>query len=219
MYEARLSVVDLSKKFHTRYLFSQFEYTFNSSQIYAVTGPNGTGKSTLIGILSGYLLPTHGKVKLIVQNTKLPVRAEEYYKYISVCAPYTELIEEFTLEEMIAFYLQLISLSDKKKTFTTHFVLDLLNMHAQANRVIKNFSSGMKQRVKLALAVCNHKPVVLLDEPTANLDAQGIEWFSTAIKPLLSEKICIMASNLAHEIALADHVIHIPDWQPQAKQR
>ncbi len=183
---------NVSKNFSNQKIITDFSYTFQSEQTYAVLGANGVGKSTLMKIIAGYLNTSSGNVKLL--NSEKLIPTDKHYKFISLAAPYLELIEEFTLDEMIDFHLKF----KKFKPFflETDIPRVLLNTK-QKKKPISTFSSGMKQRLKLLLAIFTDAPIVLLDEPTTNLDAEGIEWFHKMIEKFVlpTDGILIVASN------------------------
>jgi ABC-type multidrug transport system ATPase subunit len=185
-----------AKRYRMEWVFRRVDFTFEAGGRYAILGPNGSGKSTLLKVISGFLTPSRGKA-LHLRDGK-PVAGEEIYRSVSLAAPYVELIEEFTLEEAVRFH-------QRFKPFapgiTTQGLLDLLPYGAQKHKQIRNFSSGMKQRLKLALAFCSDTPVVLLDEPGTNLDSQGQEWYLGLVERFGAGRLIIVASNMEADLA------------------
>ncbi len=182
----------ISKNFSNQKIITDFNYTFESNETYAVLGANGVGKSTLMKIIAGYLNTSSGTIQYFDVEKLVP--SEQQYKFISFAAPYMELIEEFTLEELLQFH-------RKFKKFKSNFIESdipsvLLNTKSK-KKPINTFSSGMKQRLKLVLAIFTDSPIILLDEPTTNLDTEGIEWFHRMVEKyiLLNDGILIVASN------------------------
>ncbi len=182
----------ISKNFSNQKIITDFSYTFQSGQSYAILGANGVGKSTLMKIISGYLSPSSGSIQYF-DFDKL-VSTDQQFKFISFAAPYLELIEEYTLVEMLNFH-------QKFKRFKPNFSETdiptvLLNTRLK-KKPISTFSSGMKQRLKLVLAIFSDAPVLLLDEPTTNLDAEGIAWYHKMVEKyiLANDGILIVASN------------------------
>src|SRR5699024_11048661 len=131
-------VKQLAKQFQEEWIFRGLDFHFQSNKIYAITGPNGSGKSTLLQILSGFLPQTSAHVNF--ESDGKAVSAEDFYKYISVATPYTELIEEFTGQELVKFHFQFKKLRQEKNQDT---LLNDINLPATANKLLKNFSSGM----------------------------------------------------------------------------
>ena len=164
----KISLVNVGKRFNSEWIFRAFTYEFKSGVSYAVTGPNGSGKSTLLQIIAGATLFNEGTIEFF-GDTQIP--AELVYKSISIAAPYLEIIEEMTLLEFLHFHKQLKSL---KKDPSIPAIIQIMGLEKSSHKQIRYFSSGMKQRVKLAQAIFSDVPIVLLDEPNTNLDLEGI---------------------------------------------
>ncbi len=199
---------NLGRRFNRDWIFREINYTFTSPQTYAILGINGSGKSTLLQILNGSLSPSAGTICFFYQQKKVEV--ENVYRHISLAAPYLELIEEFSLMEMINFHFQF------KKYLSgidQHKIIGLLQMESSKNKLIKYFSSGMKQRVKLALAFCADTPLLMLDEPTANLDTQGIDWYLQLIERFSANRLTIICSNQEHEYRFCQNRLNISDYK------
>lgn len=199
---------NLGRRFNRDWIFRNINYTFSQPQTYAVLGINGSGKSTLLQILNGSLSPSAGTICFFYQHKNLEI--EQVYQHISLAAPYLELIEEFSLTEMIDFHFQF------KKYVTgmdRHKTIELLQMEASKSKLLRYFSSGMKQRVKLALAFCADTPLLMLDEPTANLDAQGIDWYLQLIEKFAANRLTIICSNQEHEYDFCQNKLNILDYK------
>lgn len=201
-----IELKDIGKRFRYEWIFKNLSYTFENGKSYALLGPNGSGKSTLMKILSGHLTPSVGQITFF--NTDKKNDSDTVYHLISYAAPYIDLIEELTLSEIIAFHSKFKPLSKKLSGNTssekTSALIDILGFQKSKNKEIRFFSSGMKQRLKLALAICCETPILLLDEPTTNLDAQGIEWYQNLVKDYVLDKpiqqrLVIVASNIEHD--------------------
>lgn len=194
----------VAKRYRMEWVFRKLDYEFLPGKSYALLGPNGSGKSTLLKVLSGFLSPSRGKVAF--EEGGKPVPAEDLYRRISLAAPYAELIEEFTLLEAVRFH-------QRFKPFIGGYdqqaVLDLLPFGAQRNKQIRYFSSGMKQRLKLALAFCSDTPVLLLDEPTTNLDIQGQEWYHRLVAQFAPGRLLVVASNVEEDVAFCEGRVEI----------
>ena len=155
-----LSIQKLSKAFNQNIVFSDLTFDISSGSRFAITGSNGSGKSTLLKILSGGTLPSTGKIAYTLHNRK--IREDQVYKYVHFVAPYNTVIEELTLHELFDLHQQ-IGLLKGYSGFRMWF--DLLQYPFDADKQIKVFSSGMKQRIKLGLALLDDRPLILLDEP------------------------------------------------------
>jgi ABC-type multidrug transport system ATPase subunit len=203
-----IEVEKLGKKYAKEWIFRNLNARFDSKFSYAITGPNGSGKSTLIQILSGAFLPTEGSIKYTLQDEN--IAEEEIYLHLDIITPYLELIEEFSLEEFLTFHFRFKKL---KSGLTLNDFISLVYLENDRSKLIQNFSSGMKQRLKLGLAFFSESKICLLDEPTSNLDEQGIAWYLKHIETILREKLVIISSNQIREYDFCDNIIHIPDFK------
>ena len=204
----QISFRQVSKRYKYDWIFKGIEHCFEPGGRYAVTGPNGSGKSTLMKVLSGQLSPSKGKVEYVAGGKK--IKDDQVYRHLSFAAPYIELIEEFTLRESIDFH-------QKFKPFlpgvSTAEVIGLLAFPKAKNKEVRHFSSGMKQRLKLALAFCSKSSFLLLDEPTTNLDQQGMDWYLKLAERFLNDRTVIVASNVALDYGFCDQELSILDYK------
>lgn len=198
---------NVGRRFNKEWIFKNIDFNFTDANKYAILGPNGSGKSTLLSIILGSLSPSEGEINY---NNSQPVRVEEIYQYISFAAPYLDLVEEFTLQETIDFHFQFKAYASG---LNAQKVLELLGLKKSQDKALKHFSSGMKQRTKLALACCANTPILILDEPTSNLDEQGIAWYLDLIAQYASEKMIIVGSNQEHEYAFCEHKLNISAYK------
>jgi ABC-type multidrug transport system ATPase subunit len=206
--ELKITLTNTGRRFNRDWIFKGIDHTFTSGNSYAVLGPNGSGKSTLLQILNGSLSPSTGTVVFFKNGQLLDI--ETVFNHISLAAPYLELIEEFSLQEMIDFHFQFkpyIPGMDKAG------LIALLGMQTSKNKLIKYFSSGMKQRLKLALAFCSDTAVLMLDEPTSNLDTQGVEWYLELVKQYAGKRLIIVGSNQELEYSFCTHRLSITDYK------
>jgi ABC-type multidrug transport system ATPase subunit len=196
------------KRFRLDWIFRGLDYTFDSPGRYAVLGPNGSGKSTLLKVLSGHLSPSKGRI-FFEKNGKI-LEPDDVYRSVSYAAPYIELIEELTLEEALKFHARL---KPMLPGITPARLYDLLSLPRARSKEIRFFSSGMKQRVKLALAICCNTPILLLDEPATNLDVQGVEWYKNLIGEFAADRLVIIASNDPHDADFCPVHLNILDFK------
>lgn len=203
-----ISLSNIGRRFNRDWIFRGINYNFEQGKSYAVLGRNGSGKSTLLQLIAGSLSPSEGDI--IVKAKGKPIDDEELFASLTIAAPYLELIEEFTLSEMIDFHFRFKSFqagTDKSK------LIDLLELSSSKNKALKYFSSGMKQRTKLALAICADTPVLLLDEPTSNLDAQAISWYQKLINEFGQNRLVVVCSNQEHEYQFCENHIQLSDYK------
>jgi len=189
-----IKVNDLSKRFNREWIFKNLNYTFQSGKTYAITGPNGSGKSTLLQVLWGQLPQTSGSIAYSSLNKNIPI--EEIFGHVSIAAPYMDLIEEFTLEEQVRFHFRMRTM---RSGFTVEGILDKLYLTHARDKNISNFSSGMKQRLKLGLAFYTEASAIFLDEPGTNLDEQAFAWYLDNLNQLPKDKLVFIASNQRNE--------------------
>lgn len=194
----------ISKRYRNDWIFKNIDYQLVAGSRYAVTGPNGSGKSTLMKVLSGHLSPTKGKVEFIAGGKK--ITPDDVYRHISYAAPYIELIEEFSLVEAIDFHQKFKPLLPGLRTSD---VLELLAFAKAKDKQVRHFSSGMKQRLKLTLSACSASSLLLLDEPTTNLDAQGVDWYLALMERFLGSRTVVVASNVAVDYGFCTDFIDI----------
>ena len=200
----KISLENFGKKFNYEWIFRGFSYEFVSGEAYAITGANGSGKSTFLQCLAGFFPQSEGKI-IYSQDSKI-IQGDDFYTYLSFAAPYQELIEEFTLLEQINFHQKFKKFSQNQ---TTKEIIKKLRLETSEDKFIKNFSSGMKQRLKLGLALYAQTPVLLLDEPTTNLDTENINWYKEEIRQNLEERLVIVCSNDANEYDFCKKIIKI----------
>lgn len=180
---------NIGRRFNKEWIFKNVNLQISAGEHVAVTGANGSGKSTFLQLISGFLIPSEGKIQYHY-NTE--ISTEEIYKYISIASPALELFEDLTLEECIRFHFRLKTL---QKSVNEKTLSDLMQLSGNEKKQLKYFSSGMKQRVKIALAVLSDTPLLLLDEPTINLDSNGISWYQQMINNHSQNRTIIVASN------------------------
>lgn len=193
---------NIAKKYRNEWIFHSFSKKFTSNISYAITGPNGSGKSTLIQALSGIIPVNQGNLSYF--NNDIVIPENIWFKNISLSAPYQELIEEFTLEEFVNFHQKFKNLLvDNSQDF-----IEKVRLEAHKNKQIKFFSSGMKQRLKLALCFFSDSEVLFFDEPTSNLDKFGIDWYLENIVKL-QNRIIFISSNDPNEYKFCNETIDI----------
>jgi ABC-type multidrug transport system ATPase subunit len=203
-----ITLENIGRRFNREWIFRGVNHTFVSGKIYAILGPNGSGKSTLLQVLNGSLGPSVGKISYSFNDK--PVDAENVYQHLSLAAPYLELIEEFTLSEMIDFHFKF---KTYKPGADKEMIINLLALPGSKNKMIRYFSSGMKQRLKLALAFCADTPMLMLDEPTSNLDSQGVDWYLNLVQKFAQNRLTIICSNQEHEYNFSDEQLSIVDYK------
>jgi ABC-type multidrug transport system ATPase subunit len=206
----KIELGEIGKRFRYEWIFKNVDYIFETQQHYALLGANGSGKSTLMKIISGHLTPSKGKIIFSDDNDKV-IDADNIYRFISYAAPYIELIEEFTLKETILFHQQFKKF---QQGIDYQSLINILGFEKALHKEIRFFSSGMKQRLKLALAICAESPILLLDEPTTNLDSQGAMWYRDLLSRFGENRLSIIATNVEDDFAFyCTHQLNILDYK------
>lgn len=185
-----ISLSSLGKKFGSEWIFRELTTTIEAGDKLLISGGNGSGKSTLLQVISGFITPNEGKIEYRL-NSKT-VEEDEIKNYVSLASPYLHLIEDFTLTETIE-HAQLFKPFINK--ISTKEMMEVIGLAHTKNKFIKQFSSGMKQRLKLGLAVLSDTPVLLLDEPVSNLDKEAINWYRKVIQTYTLNRTIIVCSN------------------------
>jgi ABC-type multidrug transport system ATPase subunit len=186
-----IRVSGLSKRYNREWIFRGLDYTFDAGHTYAVTGPNGSGKSTLLQVLWGQVPPTAGTLDYYA-SASARVDPEGLHHHLTIAAPYMDLIEEFTLQEHIRFH---FSLRKLRNGLTLEELPERMYLQDAQHKPIGNYSSGMRQRVKLALACYTEADVLFLDEPGTNLDHRAFDWYLEQLNALPPHMIVLIASN------------------------
>lgn len=198
----------VSKRFSYEWIFRNIDYTFSSGQKIGIIGPNGSGKSTFLRVLLGTVEPSSGKVMYFDQGTSIPV--EQVYNKFSFAAPYMDLPGNFTMEEIIRFH---FSFRKPQDNISAQQLIELAQLGASKRKYFNQFSSGMKQRFKLALAFCSESYVVVLDEPTTNLDSATKKWFEKLVEDRLKQRSLIIATNEPFDLQLCDTQFDIMNYK------
>ena len=204
----KISLTDAGKRFNRDWIFRHLTYEFSAGQSYAIIGPNGSGKSTLLQVLSGSMQINEGNIQCSMLNAQCSI--EEMYRHVSICAPYLEVVEEMTLIEFLNFH---SGFKPFLSSITTEKIIAILGLENAKHKQIRNYSSGMRQRVKLAQAIFSDVPFVLLDEPCTNLDAVGIQLYNQLINDYCKKRMVIVSSNDHQEYEFCSNRINITDWK------
>ncbi len=204
----KITTENLGKKYMNEWIFRNVNLSFESNHAYAFTGANGSGKSTLLQVLSGFSPQSEGKA--VYLSGKKEVEISEIFKEIVIAAPYLELIEDFTLTESIDFHQKFKPLLS---SFTAKDLIDFIELPKAKNKEIKFFSSGMKQRVKLGLAFLSDAKIMILDEPTSNLDADATAWYLKNVQKYAMNKILLIGSNQPNEYEFCDNVFSLHQFK------
>lgn len=208
-----ISLTNTGKRFNREWIFRHLNFQFETGTNYAITGPNGSGKSTLLQVIAGALSPSEGEVSFQADARKVVVNShggDNLFSFVSIAAPYLELIEEMTLNEFLHFHARF---KPFLSSLTINNIIAIVGLEKATHKQIRFFSSGMKQRVKLAQSVLSNTPVLLLDEPCTNLDSEGIGLYHRLIDEYSSGKLIIVSSNDEVEYRFCREKISIADYK------
>ncbi len=203
-----ITLSDAGKRFNRDWIFRHLTYKFQKNIAYAITGPNGSGKSTLLQILSGSMHISEGNIEYSTLNAQCP--SEKIYQHVSICAPYLEVVEEMTLKEFLLFH---HGFKPFLPGITVESIITILGLEKAANKQIRYYSSGMKQRVKLAQCILSDTAIVLLDEPCTNLDIAGIELYHRLVSDYCNGRLVIVSSNDEVEYRFCKEILNISDYK------
>jgi ABC-type multidrug transport system ATPase subunit len=210
----KIRLSNAGKRFNREWIFRRADLEFDTAGSYAITGPNGSGKSTLLQCVGGMFQLSEGQIQYVIGDR--PLASEQAYKQISFCAPYLDLIEEMTLVEFLEFHGHfkpfIGDLPGKK-------IIESIGLQDAASKQIRFYSSGMKQRVKLAQAVFSNTSIILLDEPCTNLDEKGIALYHSLISDYCKDRIVIVCSNDKVEYSFCEKIVSIMDFKIEARER
>jgi ABC-type multidrug transport system ATPase subunit len=238
-----ISLFEVSKRFNRDWIFRNLTYNFTSGHSYAITGPNGSGKSTLLQVIGGAIAFSEGEVfytadlagrdkmsdtRAIKQNpvhkvkppessiqnpesnTQNKIPPDQAFRYISIAAPYLEVVEEMTATEFLTFHHKFKPLL---QGCSIQHVISKVGLEKAAHRQIRYYSSGMKQRIKLAQAVFSDTPCILLDEPCTNLDVEGVQLYHELVNEYCKDRLVIVSSNDIQEYGFCEEKISILDYK------
>jgi ABC-type multidrug transport system ATPase subunit len=212
-----IQLTNIGKRYNYEWIFRGVNLEYTTGNNYAILGSNGSGKSTLLQVIAGSLIPSEGDIRYmsthpLTGNTSQNIAVEDIYTQLSFASPYLELLEELTLTESIAFHAQFKPFFEG---LDVKQMLALMQLEKAKNKQLKYFSSGMKQRVRLALAILSNTPLLLLDEPTSNLDKNAINWYQQLIQSYSANRLIIVASNqLEYEYAFfCKVIINVEDFK------
>ena len=203
----RISVSEAGKRFNRDWIFRNFSYQFEAPHSYAITGPNGSGKSTLLQVLSGSMQLSSGNISW---NNRVNLDEGIVFNSMAIAAPYLEVVEEMTAVEFLRFH---ASFKPLLPQISPGEILSIVGLEKAAHKQIRYYSSGMKQRIKLAQAIFSDVPVLLLDEPCTNFDNSGYELYYQLISTYCKERLVIVSSNDEKEFSFCKERIVISDYK------
>lgn len=199
---------DAGKRFNRDWIFRHVDLELHAGRRYAITGHNGSGKSTLLQLIGGMITPSEGR-RTLERNGKT-LEEDIAYREVSLCAPYLELIEEMTGMESLNFHQGFKPL---RNGHTPTSILEAVGLQKAVDKQVRYYSSGMKQRLKLAQAFYSDSHLLLLDEPCTNLDKTGISLYQTLLATCTEGRIVVISSNDETEYEGSDTILSMDSWK------
>lgn len=211
MKSIELTAENISKTYSGKIIFKNFSVNLKSGESVAILGRNGSGKSTLIKLLTGLIASNKGKVNLKISESSVPQNL--WYPHIGLISPYLNLYDELTGFENLVFFCNLRNNSGTDMKEKINFYLNKVRLFEKRNEPLKNYSSGMKQKLKLIFAIINEPGILYMDEPRSNLDAEGIDIICQTAEEQKKKGILIVATNDTDDIQLCENSINIEDYK------
>ncbi len=205
---------NLIKFFGRRLIFNGINFSFSSRNVYGISGPNGSGKSTLVKIIADLISPTGGKV--VHKYGERTIEPEDLHNYIGFVSPYLFLYDEFTAEENLIHSANIRGIKFNKER--SDYLLGELNLFDRRKDLVRGYSSGMKQRLKFIFALLHEPQLIILDEPTSNLDNSGKEIVYKIIKEESIKNLIVIASNEDSDLHLCTEVIELEKFKKQTNK-
>ncbi|HUL43665.1 MAG TPA: ABC transporter ATP-binding protein [Bacteroidota bacterium] len=201
----QLQAEGLAKTFNRRTIFSGISLSLREGESLAVTGRNGSGKSTLLKIISGVLSPSRGRCFLKIDDREVP--AASSYTHLGFVSPYLQLYDEFSGIENLELFTRIRGHQVPRPFIEA--LLERVNLAQRSRDQVRTYSSGMKQRLKYAFALLHNPQLLLLDEPTSNLDSEGMATVYQIMEEQVTRGILIIATNDAEDLKRTDRVLDL----------
>ncbi|MCH7403631.1 ATP-binding cassette domain-containing protein [Belliella kenyensis] len=204
----RIELESASKRFQYEWIFKNIQLTIPAGSKWAITGSNGSGKSTLVKAIAGINPLSEGKIRYF--TTSEEIHSDQIFNHLTISAPYLELPEEFTLLELLNFHFKF---KNPLRDIDISTMLEKMYLKEHISKPINQFSSGMKQRLKLGLCFFSDVSILILDEPTSNLDKKGIDWYNEMINLFGTNRTILVCSNDPDEYEFCAQQINIEDYK------
>ena len=201
----KLSVEEIGKNFGEKKIFRDISFDLSPGMSAVIVGPNGSGKTTLVRIICGLIRPSSGEVKYIKDSKQILM--EDIYNRIGFVGPYLELYEELTARENLMFFAKMKRVPNAVEKFSS--LMNRLNLNGREDDQVKTYSSGMRQRLKYVFALIGNPEILILDEPTSNLDSDGIERVYDIMMEQKTNNILLLATNDQMDLKYGDFQVEV----------
>lgn len=206
--EVSISFSDVAKRYDARVVFRAVTGEARPGEVLVITGPNGSGKSTLLTILCGLLRPSRGSVRYL-DGAGAEIHREDWRHQLGVVAPSMAVYEELDAMENLRFYGRVRGCGEI--TARSRACLEEVGLEPERRTPVRGFSTGMRQRLKIAQAMLHEPPVLLLDEPGSNLDPAGQEWLESWVEAQVGDgRTVVLATNDRREMGWGSRRVALP---------
>lgn len=204
-----VEALELNKSFGRRLIFNDLQFRFDKSGVYGISGPNGSGKSTLVKIIAGILGASKGKIVHKLNDQE--IAEERLHDHIGFVSPYLVLYEEFSTYENLKLFAEIRGVKFNKER--VDYLLNKFLLYKRKDDLLKTYSSGMKQRVKFIFALMHSPQLIILDEPTSNLDDEGKNSVYELVREEGQKNIVLIASNEKNDLELCNDIVYLEKYK------
>lgn len=204
-----VEALELNKSFGRRLIFNDLQFRFDKSGVYGISGPNGSGKSTLVKIIAGILGASKGKI--VHKMNDQEIAEERLHDHIGFVSPYLVLYEEFSTYENLKLFAEIRGVKFYKER--VDYLLNKFLLFKRKDDLLKTYSSGMKQRVKFIFALMHSPQLIILDEPTSNLDDEGKNSVYELVREEGQKNIVLIASNEKNDLELCNDIVYLEKYK------
>lgn len=203
-----IEVENLTKVYGKHTAVDHVSFRLDEGKIYGFLGPNGAGKSTTMNMMTGYIAPSEGTVR--INGYDITRDAQEAKKCIGYLPEIPPIYQDMTVEEFLSFAAEIKKIPKQERKGQMEEVMQMTGISDMGHRLIRNLSKGYRQRVGFAQAILGYPDIIILDEPTVGLDPKQIIEIRELIRNLGEKHTVILSSHILSEVqAVCDEIIII----------